>query len=227
MESLFTIILFLNIPIALASFVFAYIILRRGRNPIYFNFGMAVLFLALWIVSILLLFFRILPLPITFFLNLSFLFGIWILHYFLIFTIKFPVASPGNRFKINLLYLFTFLVSVTCFIPNLYAIEGRLEFPFLYISIGPMGLSIYTIYFVILVSLAFKNLIRKYLQSDGIFKTQLKKIILGTATAIFFNLLFSITIYFFITFNTTPIGVLFIFTVLLYIYSILFSKNAE
>ena len=50
MELLFTIIIFLNIPMAIASFIFAVILLRRGKgNAIYFNFGMATLFLALWI----------------------------------------------------------------------------------------------------------------------------------------------------------------------------------
>lgn len=208
------------------SFIFAYILLRRAKgNAIYFNFGMSTLFLGLWILSIVLLFFEIIKLGGIFFANISFLFGIWILHYFLVFTMKYPVPGGDDRLKINLLYLLTILVSVTIFLPGFYTTESILNFPFLYVEINSAGLSIFSIYFFLLALLSFKNLLSSYKRSDGIFKKHLKKIIIGTIVAVFANFILGITIYFFINFDTTPIGILFVFGVLTYIYLILFSKK--
>src|SRR3990167_831519 len=97
---IFTVILYLNIPIAIASFIFAYILLRRAKgNAIYFNFGMAVLFLALWISSIITYYIPALQDIAVLLGNISFIFGIWILHYFLIFTYKFPFSFRDDRAK--------------------------------------------------------------------------------------------------------------------------------
>lgn len=226
MELLFTTILYINVVMMVISFIFAYILLRRAKgDKIYFNFGMSTLFLGLWILSIVLLFFEVIKLDGVFFTNLSFLFGIWILHYFLIFTMKYPVPGSNDRLKINLLYLLTILLSVSIFLPGVYAVESTLDFPFLHVEINPVGLSIFSLYFFILSLLSFINLFKKYFQSDGIFRVHLRKIIIGTLIAVFVNFIFGITIYFFVNFDTTPIGILFVFGVLMYIYSILFSKK--
>ena len=98
MRLLFTIVFLLNVPVALASFVFAFILLRRSKNnPVYFNFGMANLLLGLWATEELLLF---TVSSIGIFLgNLSYLLGMWILHYFLLFTYVFPVSTVNLRSK--------------------------------------------------------------------------------------------------------------------------------
>lgn len=222
MRLLFTAILYLNILVSLISFIFACILLKRSKgNAIYFNFGMAVLFLGTWAAEIFLLFFK----GGILLANLSYLFGIWILHYFLLFTYLYPVASPKLRYKFIIFYFFTLLVSTSIFIPKLYTTKAVVDFPYLYFSANPVGVTIFSVYFAFLSVLAFKNLITKYLQSDGIFKKYLFKIILGTGIAIFFNFIFSINIYYFTEFDTTPIGMLFTFSALAYIYSILFSKK--
>jgi len=61
---LLTIIIYLNIPMALAMFFFAYVLLSRSKgNAIYFNFGMCILFLALWIMDSFLIFAKAIPSP--------------------------------------------------------------------------------------------------------------------------------------------------------------------
>jgi len=226
MVILFYAILILDIPIAIASFVFAYILLRRAKNNhIYFNFGMAVLFLALWLAGIVVNSFGFLPGFSTFIENLSFALGIGILHYFLIFTLSFPLPSPRRSLKVGILYFFTSLIALSCFIPGLYVISSVSTHPFIYADVNPFGLALYSIYFTLLSVLSFVNLIYKYKNNDGIFRLQLKKIILGTIIAIVVNLFFRITVLFLGHHDTSPIGAFFTFTVLIYIYSILFSKK--
>ncbi|OGY45805.1 MAG: hypothetical protein A2744_01580 [Candidatus Buchananbacteria bacterium RIFCSPHIGHO2_01_FULL_44_11] len=223
---LFTAVLYLNIPMAITSFVFAFILLRRAKgNGIYFNFGMATLFLALWQVALPLLFIDF-SLPFNIFLvNVTWLFGIWIMHYFLIFTYNFPISTLYSHKQLGFLYLLTLFVSFTFFIPDLYTKGAYPNFPFLKLVVNPIGLTIYTVFFVSLAFFSFKNLIVNFLKSDGIFRIQLKKIIIGTGVAVIANLFLSITIYYFIDFDTAPLGTVFVFAVLLYIYSILFSKK--
>ena len=189
---LFTTIVYLNTIMAVAAFVFAFILLKRGRNPIYFNFGMAILFLALWMLITLLDFFRFTPLSSTFHLLLEFAAGIWILHYFLIFTYNFPIVRPDNKLKILFFYITTTVVFVTIFIPNLYVTSSFIDFPFRYSEVNATGLSIFIIYFIILAIVAFVNLFQNYERSDGLHRTQLKKIMAGTAIAIVANIIFSL-----------------------------------
>jgi len=227
MKTIFLTILLVNIPIVLASFFFAVVLLRRGKNPIYFNFGMAVLSLALWSVAEELLFFN----PFSYFFvvldQLTFLFGIWIVHYFLIFTMNFPIPTSKKLRQQVLLYIVTSIISFSFFLPGWYTQNVYANFPFVYIYDNPLGLTIYAFYFFVLGLLSFKNLIFRYIQSDGILRIQLKRIIIGTALVLLINFFSSITIYYFSAFSTAPIGVFFTSMTLIYIYSILFTKKAN
>jgi len=225
MTIIFYAILILEIPLAIISFVFASLILSRRKNPIYFNFGMAVLFLAFWLTGIVVNSFGLLPWFSALIENLTFALGAGILHYFLIFTLSFPLPSPNRSLKIGILYFFTALIVLSCFIPGLYVVSSVSVPPFVYFDANPLGLTLFSIYFVLLSVLSFTNLIYSYKNSDGIFRSQLKKIILGTIVAIIVNLFFSIMVFFWSRFETSPIGAFFTFTVLIYIYSILFSKK--
>ncbi len=228
LESLFTIILFLNILMAIASFIFAYILLRRAKgNAIYFNFGMSALFLALWITVTFLAYFPIGVFTITFWILLSYFFGLGIMHFFLMFTYKYPVSKDISRANIFIIYTASILVALTLLVPDLYVLENKLDFPFMYEEDNPIGLTIFSIYFVILEAMSFVNLGKYYIKCFVIFKKNLKKIIIGTGVAVVANLIFSLFIYYFSNFQSTSIGVLFTFGVLLYIYSILFSRRSE
>lgn len=226
MELIFTIIIYLNIPMAIAAFVFAAILLSRSRgNPVYFNFGMSVLSLALWILVTFFSFFFIGPITLTFWLLSSYFFGLWIIYFFLMFTYKYPFSQDVKKLTIYILYTLSALVVLTIFVPNLYIFEDKLDFPFIYEKTNPIGLTIFSTYFIIFATLSFINLFKSYWRSDGIHKVQLKKIIIGTLVAVLANLIFSLFIYYFSTFESTPVGILFTFGVLIYIYSILFSKK--
>jgi len=225
MELIFKIILYVDVVLALASLFFAIVLLSRSRDSITFNFGMMVLSVFFWIVSILLLFFPLIPqASSTLFLNLSFLFGALVAHFFYIFTVKFPFTKNKNT-KILLLNFFTLILSVSIFWPGLYGREVILDFPFLHVDINPLGLGIFTTYFVLVGVFAFKNLLVKFFSTDGIHKIQLKKIIAGTFITFIVNAVVSIFIYFFIDIDLTPIGILFTFSILMYIYSIIFQKK--
>ena len=122
LKIIFTTILILDIPLAIASFIFAYILLfrRDWRNPIYFNFGMATLFLGLWILVTILTYIQNLFLSTYFLATLSFIFGLWILHYFAIFTYKYPYPFKKDSNIIFLLYIITSLFTLSFLIPNFY-----------------------------------------------------------------------------------------------------------
>ena len=226
LKIIFTTILILDIPLAVASFVFAYILLfrRDWRNPIYFNFGMSTLFLGLWILITILTYFQI-PFLSTYFLTaMSFIFGIWILHYFTIFTYKYPYQLKKDRNIIILLYILTSLFTLSFLIPNFYIIESALIFPLIYAKLNLFGLIIFIAYFLVLSILSFKNLIYKYINSGGVHKIQLRKIVIGTVIGVVANIIVIFGIYYLTPYDFTIIGVLFTTGVLMYIYSILFSK---
>lgn len=225
MELIFEIILYIDIAIALVSLFFAIVLLFRSHDSITFNFGMTILSLFFWVVSILLLFFRITPqVPPVLFLNFSFIFGAFIAHFFYIFTLKFPFTKNESKRKITLIYIFTIVISVLIFLPDLFSRDAVLDFPFLYVDMNPIGLVIFTTYFGIVGFFAFKNLIVKYFFTDGIHKIQLQRIIIGTFITFIVNIIFSMSIYFFIDVDLTPIGILFTFSIFMYIYSIIFNK---
>lgn len=223
---LFTIILYLNIPIVLAMFFFAYVLLCRSRgNAIYFNFGLCILFLGWWSLITFLTFFENTVIPTVTFALLSYVAGLWVMHYFLFFTYRFPVQLRVNRLRDSLLYIFSLVLTLSFFIPKMYVLEARVDFPFLLEKSNYIGLSIFTAYLTFLAFLAFKNLIQRYFKSDGIHKIYLKKITIGTLTAVVITMFFSLVVLYFGDFDFTYIGVLSTFTVLVYIYSILFSKK--
>lgn len=227
MELIFKIILYVDIVLALISLFFAIVLLARNRDSITLNFGMMVLSVFFWIVSILLLFFILVPqISSVFLLNLSFFFGALIAHFFYIFTLKFPFSKNEN-IKIILFYILTVAVSISIFLPGLYGRKTSLDFPFLHIDINPVGLTIFTSYFLLVGIFAFKNLLVKFFSADGIHKIQLKKIIIGTFITFIVNAVISISIYFFIDVDLTPIGILFTFSILMYIYSIIFQKKLK
>ena len=223
---LLTIIIYLNIPMALAMFFFAYVLLSRSKgNAIYFNFGMCILFLALWIMDSFLIFAKAIPIPALVFVLLSFITGLWVMHYFLLFTYKFPLELRPNKVRDSLLYFFSSLLTLSFLIPDLYVIEVSVDSPFLWENINYLGHTIFTIYLFILAILAFKNLIQRYLTSGGIHKVYLKKIIIGTLTAVVIVFAVGLVALYFVEFDFSYIAVLSTFTVLAYIYSILFSKK--
>jgi preprotein translocase subunit SecG len=112
-ETIFIGVLFLNILIVIAAFIFGFVLLKRSKkNQIYFNFGMANLFLGLWAADIILLF--SFPTLGVIFGNLSWFLGIWILHYFLIFTYYFPTPLKTKiYFNKTVLYFLTLLLSIS------------------------------------------------------------------------------------------------------------------
>jgi len=181
--------------------------------------------LAFWLTGIVVNSFGLLPGFSSFIENLTFALGVGILHYFLIFTLSFPLPVSNRLLKIRILYFFTALIILSCFVPGLYAVSSASVPPFMYANINPFGLTLFNIYLALLFILSFINLIFSCKNSDGIFRLQLKKIILGTIIAFIVNIFFSSLILFWARFDTSPIGALFTFTVLIYIYSILFSKK--
>ncbi len=222
---IFVAVLYVNIIMMIISFVFAYILLRRQKgNPIYFNFGMSDLFLGLWMLVTLADFFRLTPLSTNFHARLGFIMGVWILHYFLIFTFYFPFKRAINKFVIPLLYIGTVVISIITLLPSFIA-SASVDFPFRYREVNPVSLSIYIFYFFVLALFSLVNLFRSFESGDGIHKVNAKKVLAGTSIAIGANLILSLINFYYTSFDLTSLGMLFTFTVLIYIYSILFSKK--
>ncbi|HLC69647.1 MAG TPA: hypothetical protein VJH75_01220 [Patescibacteria group bacterium] len=222
---LFTVVLYLNILLAVASFFFAFILLRRSKgDAIYFNFGMAVLMLGVWMFVTLSDYFGLTPFSSSLHARLGFLLGLWALHYFLIFTYYFPLQKMVTKSVTPFFYIGTIAISVLALWPGLIT-SASVDFPFRYREINPLGLTIYTVYFSFLAIIAFTNLFKRYEASDGIHRRQLKKIIAGTAVAVVANLFFSLINFYYVSFDLTHLGMFFAFTILIYIYLILFSKK--
>jgi len=133
----------------------------------------------------------------------------------------FPYSNERKDSKIALWFLIlSIFIGASLFIPGAYVESVVPAFPFLKVLLNPLGLTVYSIYFIALAVGSFRNLITKYNKSDGIHKTLIRKVMNGTLIAVVANLFFSILIYFFTDFDTNPIGAPFTFFVLSYIYSI-------
>jgi len=227
LKIIFTIILILDIPLAIASFIFAYILLfrRDWRNPIYFNFGMAILSMAIWLFITLLDFFRLTPFSPTMHAIFGFTISIWVLHFFLIFTYYYPIKIISLNLRLPIIYILTIIVSLSAFLSNLYVFDSQVVFPFRYRYMNPIGITIFIIYFSILAGVGLYNLFKNFEQSDGVNRIKIKKIMSGTSLAILANLFFSLVNYYYTPFDLTLFGMFSTITVLIYIYSILFSKD--
>ncbi|HLC69648.1 MAG TPA: hypothetical protein VJH75_01225 [Patescibacteria group bacterium] len=226
LKFIFTLILFLNIPLALASFFFAYILLRRAKgDAIYFNFGMAVLFLGLWIAGTSLTFIPFIPLSTVDFEIISLIFSLWVVHYFLLFTYRFPFQLKINKGRDTIFYFCSSLLTLSLFIPNLYVIAAEIDFPFLREKVNYFGFTVFILYVFFLILFSFRNLIKKYKISDGVHRIYLKKIIIGTFFSIIISIFFGFMVPYFANLDFSYIGTLSTFAVLAYIYSILFSKK--
>ncbi len=225
LEIIFTTILYVNVLMMFVSFFFVGVLLKRAKgNPIYFNFGMSDLFLGLWMLVTLLDYFRLTPFASLFHARLGFLAGIWILHYFFIFTFYFPFPKKLNKYFIPLLYSITIIVSIVTMMP-FSIISASVDFPFRTRVVDSVYLTLYIIYFGLLMSMSLHNLFKSFELSDGIAKIQTRKVLIGTSLALLANLIFSLINFYYTSFDLTPIGMFFTFGVLIYIYSILFSKS--
>src|SRR3989344_8766483 len=221
----FTGILYINAVMAAVTPVFSAILLKRGRgNPIYFNFGMSTLFLGLWMAATLLDFFRLTPFSSDVHARLGFLLGLWILHYFLLFSIFFPFRLISDNRRISVIYIATLLSSLLAILPT-FVKDAIVLFPFRFRTIDPLLLTIYNLYFVGLSVFALMNLFKNYERSDGIYRIQLRKIIAGTSIAVFANIIFSLVNFYYTDFDLTAVGMFFALGVLIYIYLILFKQE--
>jgi len=151
-EIVLIVALYLNIILALATYFLAITLLTRRHNAVYFNFGMALLSLAIWISDILILFFGVLPNFLDLLMRFSFLFGLYTLHYFLLFTYKYPfppIPPKYSQIKVTLFYFFTFAMSLFILFFNIFARPIVFDFPMVYASFSPTFLTVYILYLVL------------------------------------------------------------------------------
>ena len=224
-KNLFFGAIFLDFILAIFSFYFSFTLLRRRNDKIAFNFGMATLCLGFWLITLAFLFLGVLPSYGTFLTNLTFIFGIGILHFFYIFTLYFPVIQVENHKRIEYtVSLVTSFVALSTLIPGLYCISTMYDRPLVYINNNPVGLSIYTFYFALLSVLIAVNLRKSFLESDGHYRAVIKKIGVSSMIAIIVNLILSIIVFYIWEFDTSIIGAIATSIVIYYIYSILHTK---
>lgn len=223
-KDFFLLAIFLDAILAVLSFYFSFVLLRKKNDRIAFNFGMATLCLGFWLITLVFLFLGVLPLYSTLLVNLTFIFGIGILHYFYIFTLYFPAIQIENYKRIKYVISFaTLLLIFSIMVPGLYCTSIVHDRPLVYVSNNPVGLSIYTFYFVLLSILIAVNLRRSFLKSDGHYRVIVKKIGVSSIIAIVVNLILSIIVFYIWEFDTSIIGALTTSTVIYYIYSILYN----
>ncbi|MBP7927689.1 hypothetical protein KAZ57_00905 [Patescibacteria group bacterium] len=213
--------LIIDLFICAYAFYLSFLLLRRPYHPSSFNFGMALFSMACWVLNILIIFSP--GIPVGLFLeNLAYFFGLWIVHYFYIFSLEFPWPSLHKKWKIIIAYVVSSALSIAFFIPGFYTLGIVKDFPLLYTKINPLGNVIFLLYFSMLILLALKNLFFNYSRSGGFVRGQLRVIIVGTFLTFAFNIFFSVGIFFITDFNTTPIGALFVVGTLFYIYLLIF-----
>ncbi|MDD2807597.1 MAG: hypothetical protein PHW95_03705 [Patescibacteria group bacterium] len=224
MKLLFTLSIYLDGLMALISLLYSIILLSKSKGkPIYFNFGMAQLALTFWLADLFLSFLNFRFITLLVIENFSFLFGLLIVHFFYIFTLTYPFEVNRRKVKALIAYFVTMVLSFSFFVPGLYSLSAVSVFPYFYTSINPIGLFIFILAFLIYSIAALVNLLKVYYTIDGIYKLKIKKIVLGTLVTIIFNVLFSMSIYFFTTFDTSVIGAMSVFTILMYVNQIIFK----
>lgn len=224
-ESIFTIILYLDTLMMLVSLFFSFILLSRAKgNLVYFNFGLSILFLGVWMFVTLVDFFGLTPFSSVLHAKLGFLVGIWILHYFLLFTFYFPFPRRFSKLSIYFLYLVTLAMSIVTMMTASIS-SASVAFPFRIRVINVYYLTIYIIYFGFLMSWSLFNLLKSFGDGEGVSKIKTKKILVGTSLAMAANLVFSLINFYYSDFDLTSVGMFFSFAVLIYIYVILFFKE--
>jgi hypothetical protein len=223
LKNIFAAVVLLNIPLAIFSFYFSFILIHRRNDRVAFNFGMAVLFLGLWLVTLLALFLRFLPISSDLLVNLTYVFGVAILNYFFLFTLCFPILRNKNyTFIRNLVSLLSLGIGLSALVPGLYSKVIKIDGPLIYLETNPLGLSIYSLYFVALTLLIINNLWKSYVRSDGHYRVVIKRISISSSIAIIVNFFVSILVFFVWTFDTAPLGALTTSVAIYYIYLILY-----
>lgn len=218
---LFLAVLYVNVILMLVSFYLSYALLKRKEKGVFY-FGMSLFSLGLWMLFTLSDYFRLTTLSSIFHARMGFITGVWVLIFFYLFTRNFPVVD-GTQKKINsLFFLLAVAASVFCFFPG-FVTSASTDFPFRFRKINPYYLTIYNTYFFLFCILSFKNLFASYDVNGGIYKIQLKKIIIGSAIVVLSNVVFSLLNFYYTNFDLTALGIFFTFLILIYIYSILFS----
>jgi hypothetical protein len=193
---------------------------------IYFNFGMALLMVGLWISSILLCFFIPAVVESPTLLNFSFFFGFWIANYFVTFSLVFPAPGHKNTKSLIILYrILTVFLSVSVFVPGIYVRKGTLSSPFVFLDISPVGSSLFLSFFLASFIIFLVAIGKSYFSAGHAYRPLIKRIIFSVSLLALVNILFTTLTSFFVSFDTTPIAILPVFLLVVYVYLILFSKN--
>ncbi|MDD2807598.1 MAG: histidine kinase N-terminal 7TM domain-containing protein [Patescibacteria group bacterium] len=221
LKYLLSVILYINVILMVVSFCLSYILLKRKGSGVHY-FGMALLVLGLWMLFTLSDYFRLTPLSPIFHAQMGFLTGALVLIFFYLFTRNFPVPDAAPKSKYYFFYGIVIFIAFISFWPE-FITSAYSNFPFRYRTINPFYLTIYNTYFFLFSALSFKNLFVSYEGSGGIYKIQLRKIIVGSAFVVLSNIIFSLLNFYYTNFDLTAIGIFFTFIILFYIYSILFK----
>lgn len=197
------------------------------RHPSNIFYAVMALMIVFWILSLISMRLATDPVYISVSTRLSYAFGALIVFFFYIFTYHFAFKQFLFTKKHYLLLfssiLFILFISV---VPGV-AVPGRVLPENRFNSENTFWNIVFTIYYITIVFLAFRNLWLKYRNMDGIWRRRLRQLMIATSAPLLAGVIFSLIIPIFATTEFEWITVLCVGFMVVYIWYQIFWKTGR
>ena len=196
-------------------------------HPSNIFYAIVSLMIMFWIFSLIGIRLAMDPVLISWSVRLSYLFGALIVFFFYIFTYHFAFKRFFLTKKHYILLfasiLFILFISITpgFAVPKQVSPANRFEME------NPFWNIVFTLYYITIVSLAFRNLWTKYRNMDGIWRRRLRQIMIATSAPLLAGVIFSLIIPIFWTMELEWITVLCVGYMVVYIWYQIFWKTSQ
>lgn len=215
--------------VAISSLLMSILVLARGvkNSKINLYFSLLTFFNFVWAISEFLT--RTMPYDLSLFFNkVTYFSGLIIAISFYYFSTHFPFAQKKNKKIIGaliflILFILTFIIfSDGLFITNFFKTAESNAYT---LSLNKGGYIAYSIFFVLIILVAFYNLFKKYFASDGIVKKNLKVLLSAIAIAFLAGLYFDIILPFFNNYNYFWLAPIFTFLINFVVFRLIYKKD--
>ncbi len=197
------------------------------KHPSNIFYAVVSLMIMFWIIALIGIRLAMDPALISLSVRLSYLFGALIVFFFYIFTYHFAF----KRFYLTkkqyaLLFTVTALILLISIIPGI-AVSGQVLPENRFDPENTFWNIVFTIYYITLVALAFRNLWTKYRNMDGIWRCRLRQIMVATSGPLLAGVIFSLIIPIFFGFAFEWVTVFCIVFMVVYIWYQIFWKTGR
>jgi len=196
-------------------------------HPSNIFYAIVSLMIMFWIFSLIGIRLAMDPVLISLSIRMSGIFGALIVFFFYIFTYHFAF----KRFYLTkkqyaLLFATTALIILISITPG-YLVPGRVLPENRFDSESPLWGIVFTIYYIVIVFLAFRNLWTKYRNMDGIWRSRLRQIMIATSAPLLTGGIFGLILPTFSTAEFEWITVFCLVFMVVYIWYQIFWKTSQ